>query len=89
MCRSIKQLRRDDDPVTLDEIDAAALQFVRKISGYRSPSRAKADAFNAAVAEVATAARRLLEQVAEVDPSPLHTHPYVPRHLRLVEGSGS
>jgi hypothetical protein len=85
MCRSIKQLRRDDDPVTLDEIDAAALQFVRKISGYRAPSRAKAEAFNAAVAEIAAAARRLLEQVGEVDPLPEHTHPYVPRHLRLVE----
>lgn len=89
MCRSIKVLRRADDPVTLDEIDAAALQFVRKISGYRVPSKSNTDAFDGAVSEVATAARRLLEQVAEVDPSPLHTHPYVPRHLRMANGSGS
>ena len=64
MCRSIKTLRRTDEPVTLDEIDAAALQFVRKISGYRAPSRANSDAFNAAVEEIAAASRRLLEQVA-------------------------
>jgi hypothetical protein len=67
MCRSIKTLRRTEEPATLNEIDAAALQFVRKISGYRAPSRANAEAFNAAVEEVAAASRRLLEQVAEVD----------------------
>ncbi len=66
MCRSIKTLRRIDEPATPDEIDAAALQFVRKISGYRAPSRANADAFNSAVEEVAVASRRLLEQVAAV-----------------------
>jgi len=66
MCRSIKTLRRIDEPATPDEIDAAALQFVRKISGYRAPSRANADAFNAAVEDVASASRRLLEQVAAV-----------------------
>ena len=67
MCRSINTLRRTEEPATLNEIDAAALQFVRKISGYRAPSRANAEAFNAAVEEVAAASRRLLEQVAEVD----------------------
>ena len=67
MCRSIKTLRRAEEPATLNEIDAAALKFVRKISGYRAPSRANTDAFNAAVQEVAAASRRLLEQVAEVD----------------------
>jgi hypothetical protein len=67
MCRSIKTLRRAEEPATLNEIDAAALQFVRKISGYRAPSRANADAFNSAVEEVAAASRRLLEQVAEVE----------------------
>ena len=66
MCRSIKTLRRADEPATPDEIDAAALQFVRKISGYRAPSRANAEAFHAAVDEVALASRRLLEQVAAV-----------------------
>lgn len=66
MCRSIKTLRRIDEPATRDEIDAAALQFVRKISGYRAPSRANAGAFNAAVEEVSAASRRLLELVASV-----------------------
>jgi hypothetical protein len=63
MCRSIKQLRRPDQPPTGDEIEAAALQYVRKISGYRAPSRANQAAFEAAVAEVADATRRLCEQL--------------------------
>jgi hypothetical protein len=88
MCRSIKILRRPEDPVTLDEIDAAALQFVRKISGYRVPSKGNADAFNAAVEEVATASRRLLEAVTIVDADPSHAHPYIPSHLR-TQSSGS
>ena len=50
MCRSIKQLRRADTPATTGELDAAALQFVRKVSGYRSPSGRNAAAFDAAVA---------------------------------------
>ncbi len=61
MCRSIKVLRNAETPATDAEIEAAALQFVRKISGYRQPSKANAEAFDAAVAEVAGASRRLLE----------------------------
>lgn len=61
MCRSIKTLRTAEDPVTEAEIDAAALQYVRKISGYRQPSRANQAAFDAAVREVADATRRLLD----------------------------
>ena len=64
MCRSIKTLRRPDEPVTDEEIRAAALQFVRKVSGYREPSRKNAEAFVAAVDEVAEASRRLLDAVA-------------------------
>jgi len=60
MCRSIKTLRRPDEPATREEIDAAALQFVRKVSGYRQPSRANQAAFEAAVVEIADASRRLL-----------------------------
>ena len=60
MCRSIKVLRNADAPATDADIEAAALQFVRKISGYRQPSRANAEAFDAAVADVAEASRRLL-----------------------------
>ena len=64
MCRSIKTLRRPDEPATDDEVRAAALQFVRKVSGYREPSRKNAEAFQAAVDEVAEASRRLLDAVA-------------------------
>jgi hypothetical protein len=63
MCRSIKTLRRPDEPATTDEVEAAALQFVRKVSGYRVPSRANAEAFDAAVAEIAAASQRLLDSV--------------------------
>jgi hypothetical protein len=63
MCRSIKQLRRTDDITTTGEIEAAALQFVRKLSGYRQPSARNAEAFEAGVADVAEAARRMLEQL--------------------------
>lgn len=59
MCRSIKTLR-GPEPATNDDIEAAALQFVRKISGYRQPSRANAEAFDSAVEEIAEASRRLL-----------------------------
>lgn len=61
MCRSIKTLRRAEAPATDEEIRAAALQFVRKVSGYRTPSRRNAEAFDAAVDEVANASRRLLD----------------------------
>ena len=60
MCRSIKQLRQTDIVVTDEEIAAAALQFVRKVSGYRQPSRANQPAFEQAVAQVAEATRVLL-----------------------------
>ena len=60
MCRSIKTLRRADQPATDDEIAAAALQFVRKVSGYRVPSQRNRAAFEAAVDDVAEVSRRLL-----------------------------
>ena len=63
MCRSIKTLRRKDDPATDEEIEAAALQFVRKISGYRTPSRTNEAVFDAAVDEIREASRRLLESL--------------------------
>ena len=61
MCRSIKTLRKVDPPATDVEVREAALQFVRKISGYRQPSRANAAAFDQAVDEVAAATRTLLD----------------------------
>jgi len=60
MCRSIKQLR-GERPATDEEIRAAALQFVRKVSGFRHPSRANAEAFERAVEDIAASSRRLLE----------------------------
>jgi hypothetical protein len=66
MCRSIQQLRRPDTPASEVEIRAAALQFVRKISGYRQPSQRNAAAFDGAVDEIAEATQRLLEQLAAV-----------------------
>ena len=63
MCRSIKTLRRTDDAATTGEIEAAARQFVRKVSGYRVPSARNAEAFQAAIADVAAASQRLLEAI--------------------------
>jgi hypothetical protein len=63
MCRSIKTLRRRDEPATDEEVRAAALQFVRKISGYRQPARRNADAFDRAVDDVAAVSRRLLDAI--------------------------
>jgi hypothetical protein len=63
MCRSIKTLRRPDGPASDEEIAAAALQFVRKVSGYRAPSRRNTKAFDSAVNEVGRASRRLLEAI--------------------------
>jgi hypothetical protein len=62
MCRSIRQLRRGEDagPATTGEAQAAALQYVRKISGFREPSARNADAFRAAVEEIAAVTERLL-----------------------------
>lgn len=64
VCRSIKTLRRADEPATNDEIAAAALQFVRKVSGYRKPSRTNEEAFDAAVDEISAASKRLLDSLA-------------------------
>ena len=62
MCRSIKTLR-GEEPVEDEDVRAAALQFVRKISGYRKPSRANEAAFDGAVDEIAGSARKLLDSL--------------------------
>jgi hypothetical protein len=69
MCRSIKTLRVLDQPATDDEVRAAALQFVRKVSGYRKPAPVNEVAFEAAVDEVAEASRRLLAAVTATHPA--------------------
>jgi len=85
MCRSIKTLRRSETATTTGEIEAAARQFVRKVSGYRVPSARNQAAFDAAIEEVATASRRLLEALAvEVEEGPdrwvprTAAHPHAP-----------
>ena len=61
MCRNIKTLFNFDPPATDEEIRAASLQFVRKLSGFNAPSKANEAAFNAAIEEVFGAARRLID----------------------------
>jgi hypothetical protein len=75
MCRSIKTLFNFEPPATEDEIHASAVQFVRKLSGFNTPSKANIAAFDCAVAEVSAAARKLL--------SSLHTH--APARDRAIE----
>lgn len=64
MCRSIKTLRNAEIPATEEEIRAAALQFVRKVSGYRKPSKVNEAAFEQAIEEIARSTQKLLESVS-------------------------
>jgi hypothetical protein len=63
MCRSIKTLRRPGESATTGELEAAARQYVRKLSGFREPSARNQEAFEAAVAEIAHASRHLVESI--------------------------
>ncbi len=63
MCRNIRKLRQPTGLPTEDELRDAALQFVRKISGYREPSKANRDAFDTAVTEIADASRKLFDRL--------------------------
>lgn len=82
MCRSIQMLRGAEPPATDAEVREAALQYVRKLSGYRAPSTANAETFDAAVTEIAAATRRLLDGLVVVpgsktaDPIQRHRHPH-------------
>jgi hypothetical protein len=69
MCRSIKPLFNFEPPATDEEIRAASLQFVRKISGFAKPSRANEEAFFAAVDDIATISNRLLASLATAAPA--------------------
>lgn len=64
MCRSIKTLRDYENPPADEDVEAAALQFVRKISGFRKPSRTNEEVFNRAVAEITEASRTLLDELS-------------------------
>jgi hypothetical protein len=70
MCRSIKTLRPPyQEQVTDDDIRAAALQYVRKVSGFRAPAKHNVDAFNRAVDEITQATRNLLEDLRVRQPA--------------------
>jgi hypothetical protein len=64
MCRSIKPLRLPDRPASEEEVYEAALQYVRKVSGYRKPSKVNQAAFDAAIVEVAAATRKMLDSLS-------------------------
>ena len=68
MCRNIKTLFNFDPPATDEEIRAASLQFVRKLSGFNAPSKANEAAFDRAIADVAKVARRLIDSLETVAP---------------------
>ena len=79
MCRSIQTLRGVEPPPTEGEDAAAALQYVRKVSGYRAPSQRNAEAFDRAVAEVTAASERLLAALGtETVPGAAPPRPRVP-----------
>jgi hypothetical protein len=84
MCRSIQQLRGAEPPATDAEIRDAALQFVRKVSGYRTPSQTNAAVFTAAVDEITATTERLLAELVVAPGS----KPAVPvqRRLRAARG---
>ncbi len=68
MCRNIRQLHNFEPPATEDEVSAAALQYVRKVSGSSRPSQANQEAFDRAVAEVERSTRRLLDALVTAAP---------------------
>ena len=68
MCRNIRTLHNFEPPASKEEIHASALQYVRKISGYNKPSRANAEAFERAVAEVTAVSTRLLAELSTTAP---------------------
>ncbi len=69
MCRNIRTLFNFDPPATDDEVRAASLQFVRKLSGFTAPSKANVEAFDRAIDEVAGAARRLVDSLTTNSPA--------------------
>lgn len=82
MCRSIKQLRRSDAEPTEQEIQDAARQFVRKVSGYRVPSKRNQQVFELAILEIAQSTRKMLDELEQPSAPPHHHHAASkPEHL--------
>jgi hypothetical protein len=89
MCRNIKPLFNFDPPVTEEEVRAASLQFVRKISGFTKPSKANEEAFQCAVEEIAGISGRLLESLATNAPPRNREEEARKAKLRSIERFGN
>ena len=89
MCRNIKTLFNFDPPATEEEIRAASLQFVRKLSGFNAPSRTNEAAFNQAIDEVAAVARRLIDSLMTTAPPKSREEEAAKARMRAVERFGA
>ncbi len=97
MCRSIKTLRRPGESATTGELEAAARQYVRKLSGFREPSARNQEAFEAAIAEIAHASQHLIEAIGvDVEAGPNKwigrdgtIHLEAPRHRQPAESANA
>ena len=89
MCRNIRTLFNFDPPATDEEIRAASLQFVRKLSGFNAPSRANEAAFNSAIDEVAAVARRLIDSLETMAPPKNREDEAAKARARAVERFGT
>ncbi|HSK46667.1 MAG TPA: DUF2277 domain-containing protein [Coriobacteriia bacterium] len=89
MCRNIKTLYNFDPPASEDEIRAASLQFVRKVSGFASPSKANEAAFEQAVEDVAAASSRLLDSLVTTASPKSREEEAIKAHARAVQRFGS
>jgi len=89
MCRNIKMLFNFDPPVTPEEVRAASLQYVRKVSGFNKPSKANEAAFNAAIDEIAEASMRLLTQLETTAPPRNREEEAAKAHARSVARFGA
>jgi hypothetical protein len=89
MCRNIKTLFNFDPPATDEEIRAASLQFVRKLSGFNAPSHANENAFNRAIEEVAVVARRLIDSLETHAPPKNRAEEAVRARARAAERFGT
>jgi hypothetical protein len=89
MCRNIKTLFNFDPPATDEEIRAASLQFVRKLSGFNAPSKANEKAFNKAIDDVARIARRLVDDLETTAPPKNREEEAAKARARAAERYGS
>jgi hypothetical protein len=89
MCRNIKTLFNFDPPVTDDEVKAASIQFVRKITGFNKPSKANEEAFEAAIEEIAAISRRLLHSLETTAPPKNREEEAAKAKARAAERFGS